>query len=100
MGGCGTNLILALGLVSDVFSEETISFILGVMTPGFTFCAATSSTLSVEVVAGSSCIPSFSIAFLSAEGKVIGDDGSSLVGDAVASELGDTGDAANSSPFS
>jgi hypothetical protein len=77
-----------------------MSLILGVITPGFSFCAATSSTLRVEEAAGFRCIPSVSADFPPTEKDVLGDIGSSLTGDVVASELCDTGDPANSAPFS
>lgn len=89
-----------VGLVSEVKADGAMSLILGVITPGFSFCAATSSTLCVEEAAGSRCIPSFSIDFLSTEKEVLGDVGSGLVGDVVASELCETGDPAKSAPFS
>lgn len=52
----GSGLIFGLGLFCSVPGGRSVR--LGVMTPGFSCCAATSRTLRDDVEAGSRCIPS------------------------------------------
>ena len=52
----GSGLIFGLGLLCSVPGGRSVR--LGVITPGFSCCAATSRTLREEVEAGSRCMPS------------------------------------------